>query len=147
MAAAACLVLAAALDHWGLGRELDAVRARRADIAPALAIAMQTQDSLVALMGTVATGAALAATSPRWSGLLVDLADALPRDAHLVTLRGRGDSVVVEGMARQAAGVFQALQHMPRVARVRAEAPIRQEVASGGAVRELFTAGAVVRWP
>ena len=48
-------------------------------------------------------------------------------DAYLAAFRGRGDSVGLEGVAQRAAGVFTALQRAPRVAGVRADAPIRQE--------------------
>jgi hypothetical protein len=144
-AAAACLVLAAALDMWGLGRELAALRARRAALAPQVAAAMRARDSLGALTGSVSTLATLEATSPRWSAFLTDLGDYLPRDAHVVTLRGATDSVVLEGVARQAAGVFQAVQQIPRVVGVRAEGPIRQDVAADGTVREQFALGTLLR--
>src|SRR5205809_962886 len=135
-AAAACLVLAAGIDFWGLGRQLAAVRARRAGLAPQVAVAMRARDSLEAIVGSVGRLRTLKATSPQWSAFLTDLSDYLPRDAHIVTLRGAADSAVIEGIARQAAGVFQAVQQIPRVGGVRAAASIRQEVAADGSVRE-----------
>ncbi|PYR87654.1 MAG: hypothetical protein DMF84_31100, partial [Acidobacteria bacterium] len=71
-------------------------------------------------------------TAIRWSEVLADFSDYLPRDAYLVAFRGRADSVGVEGLAGHAAGVFAALQHAPRVAGVRADAPIRQEAPRPG---------------
>jgi hypothetical protein len=142
--AAACLLLAVALDYWGLERELAAVRARRASLAGQVAVAMATRDSLGSVAGDVATLRALDASTPRWSTFFTDLADYLPRDAHLVALRAVGDSVAAVGIAREAAGVFEGLARMPRLAGVRADGPIRQEVAPTGVVREHF--GLSARW-
>src|ERR1051325_2255474 len=80
----------------------------------------------------------LTITAPRWSAFLTNVADFLPRDAHLVALRAAGDSAVLEGVAQQAAGVFEALQQMPRLAGVRAGAPIQRDVLPDGSVREHF---------
>ncbi len=138
LAAVVCGVLAAGIDYWGLGRDLAAVRGRRVALEPHVAAAMQARDSLAALSGDLATLDTLETTAARWSALLTDLADFLPHDAHVVAFRGAGDSVVVEGVAGRAIGVFQGLQQVPRVAGVRADAPIRQDVASDGTVREQF---------
>ncbi len=106
---------------------------------------MQARDSL----GTTARGLAalerLEVANPRWSGFVADLADYLPHDAHLVALRAAGDSAVLEGVAIQAAGVFQALQQIPQVGAVRAEAPIRQDAAADGSVHEQFAVGTWLR--
>jgi hypothetical protein len=98
---------------------------------------MQTRDSLAAWAATWDAGT-LERTTVRWSSFLADLGDYLPRDAHVVALRGVRDSIVVEGVAGRAIGVFQALQYVPRVTGVRAETPIRQDIASDGTVREQF---------
>ena len=141
---AGCLLIAVALDGWGLERELAVVRARRAAVASEVAAAMATRDSLDSVAGVVTTLRALDASIPRWSTFFTDLADYLPRDAHLVALRAVGDSVAAVGIAREAAGVFEGLARMPRLAGVRADGPIRQEVAPSGVVREHF--GLSARW-
>jgi len=141
------LILAAGIDYWSMGRELRAVRERRAAVAPQVAAAMRARDSLGVLTGRLTRLASLEATAPHWSAFLTDLADFLPREAHVVALRGRGDSVSVEGIAGRAGEVFQALQQMPHVAAVRAEAPIRQDVAPDGTVRELFALSVRLRTP
>lgn len=146
-AAAACLLLAAGVDFWGLGRQLAALRARRAGLSPQVAVAIRARDSLEAIIGSIGTLRTLEATSPQWPAFLTDLADYLPRDAHVVTLRGAADSVTVEGIARQAATVFQAIQQIPRVGGVRAAAPIRQNVVADGSVQEQFALGAILRTP
>jgi hypothetical protein len=138
LAATACLVLAVAIDYWGLARALAAVRAKRMTLAPQVTRAMAARDSLGALTGGIATLQRLTITAPRWSAFLTNVADFLPRDAHLVALRAAGDSAVLEGVAQQAAGVFEALQQMPRLAGVRAGAPIQRDVLPDGSVREHF---------
>jgi hypothetical protein len=143
-AAALCLLLAAGLDYWGLNRELAAVRARRAAIAPNLARAMRARDSLTAISGVVETLRSLENGAPNWSGFFADLADYLPREAHLVAFRAVGDSVALVGIAREAASVFQGLERMPRLAAVRADGAIRQDVTASGTVREHF--GVSARW-
>jgi len=140
-----CSVLAAAVNYWGIDRELAAVRKHRAQLVPQVAAAMQLRDSLSVLTTNLTTFGNLEGTAPRWSALLADLADYLPRDAHVVALRGNGDSVVVEGVGSHAIGVFQAFQRMPRLTAVRATAPIRQDIASNGMVREQFALGARLR--
>jgi len=146
-AALVCAIVAAAVDYWGLRRELAAIQERRAGLAPLVAAAMQRRDSLSLLTGNLTTLATLEGTAPRWSSLLVDLAEHLPRDAHVLALRGRGDSVLVEGVAGRAIGVFQNLQQIPHVTGVRAAAPIRQDVASNGTIREQFALSARLRGP
>jgi len=148
--AAACLMLAAGVDYWGLSKALARVQARRASLAPAVTRAMARRDSLEALETGLTTIQNLTVTSPRWSTFVTDLADFLPRDAHLVTLRAAGDSAALEGVAQQSAGVFDALQQMRTLAGVRASAPIQRDVLPDGSVREHFAfntslAGAAAR--
>lgn len=143
-AAVGCLLLAAGIDFWGLERELAAVQARRATLAPEVARAIRARDSVNALAATVTTLEALESATPRWSAFFADLADYLPRDAHVVAFRAMGDSVALVGIAREAAGVFQGLERMPRLAAVRADGTIRQDVGANGVVREHF--GVSARW-
>jgi len=125
--ALALLVAAAGLDWWGARRELAAVAARRAGIGAEVAAALARQDTLDDLLALHAGLERADREAIRWSEVLADFSDYLPRDAYLAAFRGRGDSVGLEGVAQRAAGVFTALQRAPRVAGVRADAPIRQE--------------------
>jgi hypothetical protein len=143
-AAVVCLLLAVGLDYWGLHRELGAVRARRTAIAPQLARTMRARDSLTAATGIVATLRSLDEGRPSWSAFFTDLADYLPREAHVVAFRAVGDSVALVGIASQAAIAFQGLERMPRLAAVRADGAIRQDVTPSGVVREHF--GVSARW-
>lgn len=144
VATAACLLLAGALDYWGLSRRLAGIRGQRAALQPQVTAAMSGRDSLAKVANGLAGLRQLEATVPRWSMFVADLADFLPRDAHLFALRAAGDSVVLQGVAAQAVGVFQGIQVMPSVAGVRAIAPIRQDVAADGTVHEQFAIGATL---
>ncbi len=132
-AALGLLVVAAALDLWGASRQLAAVAGRRAALRADVAVVLTRQDTLESLTARHAALARLDAGATRWSEVLADFSDYLPRDAHFVVFRGRADSVGLEGIAQHAAGVFAALRRAGRVAGVRADAPIRQEPARPGA--------------
>ena len=138
VAAGACLIAAAILDYWGLGREIEALRARREGIATRVATAMRTRDSLSALSSVAGAIGSLEARKPRWSAFLADLADDLPPDAYLSAFESRGDSVVVTGIAGDAAGVLHGLEQLPALVGVHADGPIRQDVSPAGVVREHF---------
>lgn len=137
-AAGACLIGAAGLDYWGLDRELAALRARRAEIASQVAVAIRMRDSLSALTGITRTLDNVVATTPRWSAFFADLADDLPRDAYLTGFEARGDTVIVTGVAGDAAGVLRGLQHITALVAVHADGPIRQDISPSGTVREHF---------
>lgn len=141
MAAAVLLVLAGALDLWGLQRERDLLRAvRRAEqAATSGALALREAAALRARHLEALTTAR--ATAPRWTPVLARLAETLPADAYLTGLRAAADSVVIEGVAGSSAGVFNALHEMPGVSQVRALAPIRHERTDGEATIERFVIG------
>jgi len=144
VAAVLCLLLAAAVDYWGLGRELAAVQAQRAAVAPRLERTMRARDSLATLSTVVATLRGLESSRPSWSGFFTDLADYLPRDAYLDAFRAVGDSVAIVGVAHEAATVFQGLERMPRLTSIRPDGAIRQDISATGVVREHF--GVSARW-
>lgn len=145
-AAAGCLIGAAVLDYWGLGRELDTLRARRASIATQVSAAIRTRDSLTALSEVAGSIGSLETRKPRWSVFFADLADDLPRDAYLSSVESRGDSVVVTGVASDAAGVLHGLEQLPGLAAVHADGPIRQDVTPDGVVREHFRFSGLRTW-
>lgn len=136
----ALVVLAGLLELWGVNRELGVIRAERAERADAVSAAMAERDAVDALHSTVVLVDSLERTAPAWAGLVADLADHLPADAHLAALRGEPDSVSIEGVAADAAGVFAALRRVPGVHEVRARAPIRRQEEAGGAVERFSLA-------
>ena len=81
-------------------------------------------------------------TTPQWTVVLVNVADHLGDDAYLTSFRGRGDSVVVEGIASHAATVFNDLEKTPGLSEVRAAAPVRREAPNGADATQRFTIAA-----
>lgn len=145
VAAAALVVVAGGLELWGAHRELAAVRAERETLAPVVAQAMAIRSALTAAEERISAVQALDHATPMWSSLLTGVALHLPEDAYLAALRGRPDSVVLEGVALRSAAVFEALGGMPGVVGVRAESPIRRETTREGGALERFTLAARLR--
>jgi hypothetical protein len=136
------LLLSAGLELWGVKRELAAVEEERRAIRGVVAEAIELRQTVEGIQDRLDGLAVAEATSSRWSGVIADVADHLPADAHLISLRGAADTLVLEGVATRAAGAFEGLRGAPGVTGVRAEAPIRQESQDGGATVERFSLGA-----
>jgi hypothetical protein len=130
VAAALCLA-AAGLRLVGIHRELAAVRAARGSQHARVERAMVLRDSLATLTSRLDALSALEAQSPRWSGIIARVAGRLPADAHLVGFHALGDSLVLDGQAENAAGVFTAMHDGAGLSSITAAAPIRQEVVPG----------------
>jgi hypothetical protein len=146
IAAVALLLVAAALELWGQKRELREIQAQRAAIregvtriADARARISETEDRIAALRP--------AGSGAQWSVVIAEVARYLPRDAHLLAFRARGDSVIVEGSSSRATGVFTSLQRAPGLAGVSAAAPIRRDLSVDGDGMERFTLSASVAPP
>jgi Tfp pilus assembly protein PilN len=92
----------------------------------------------------LATLGAAQRTAARWSEVVAALSDKLDEDAYLTAFRGRGDSVVVDGLAEHAARAFDAVEKTPGLVSVRAAAPVRREAPSGGPALERFTIAALL---
>lgn len=134
----AALCLAAGVHVWGLGRELDAIAARRREIAAPVDQVLRARDQLQRMDGRVAALTDAAATAPRWSQVIAALARSLPPDAHLTSLVGTGDSLALEGLAHDAPPVFEAVRGAAGVRSVRAAGPVRRELAANGQPAERF---------
>lgn len=133
-----CLGIAGALELWGTSRAAAALDARRAAIGQSVQSAVAARDAATTVADRLVAIESLKAATPRWSSLLKMLAQRLPDDAYLVSLRAEGDSASLEGVAASAAEVITALRETPEVMGVRADAPIRQELGAGGALVERF---------
>ncbi len=132
------LVLAAALQWWGVRREATLLAADRAALRPSIVGVLAQRDSLTALDDAIGALARADRDAPRWSERLWALSAALPADAWFTSVRGAGDSVQVEGRAVSAAPVFEALRGARGVESVRATAPITVNDGTGG-TREAFS--------
>jgi hypothetical protein len=130
--AAALLVMAAAVELWGVHRQLGLVRAERARIRPEIASTMVGRTTVDAAYRHLTTLAAIERASPHWSTVITTLTDAIPDDAFLLAVRTRDDSLIVDGLAERARRVFDALEKAEGLIGVRAAAPVRRELQDGG---------------
>jgi Tfp pilus assembly protein PilN len=90
----------------------------------------------------LATLTAIERTSPQWSGVIANLSESVPDDAYLSAIRGRGDSLLVDGLASHAARVFDAVEKTSGLVDVRAAAAVRRELQDDGKALEHFTIAA-----
>ena len=142
MAGAALVLLSAAFELWGVKRELAAVEAQRAAIRPQIASTLVGRTTVETAFRQLAALNAAERTAPRWSDIIAGLAENLGQDAFLTAFRGRGDSVVVDGLAVRAARAFDAMEKTAGLTGVNAAAPVRRESPSGGEAMEHFTIAA-----
>jgi hypothetical protein len=135
MVAAAAVVLfavSAGVELWGVHHQLALVRAQRDGIRPEIASTMIGRTTVEATYQHLATLNSIERTAPLWSSVIASLTDALPDDAHLMALRTRDDSVIVDGVADHAARVFNALEKADQLTGVKAAAAVRREIQEGG---------------
>ena len=142
--AAGFLVLGAVAQLWDVRRELASVQARRAEIRAAVNGASEARATIESLRRRLTTLAPLEADATRWSAVLAEVATYLPRDAYLVDVRATADSMVLEGIASRAAGVFDRLARAPGISGVRPAGSIRRDVTETGAPIERFSLSARV---
>ena len=140
IAAAAVLLLAgaAAVELWGTERELEAVRARRAELRDAVTPLLATRDSLARLEERVATIRALDTDAPRWTRAVFDLALLLPPDARLTRLTTSGDTLYVEAAGARAGAALQALRSASSLYDVRLDGTVLRDLEGGETVVERF---------
>lgn len=145
LVAGAALVLyamAAALELWGVHRELAAVQAQRAAIRSQVSATLIGRSSLEDAYRRLAAIAAAQRSAPHWAPVLAELGTRLPEGAYFTTIRTRGDSLVVDGMAVSASKVFAAIDASPHLTGVRAPAPVRRQAPEGEDPMERFTLAA-----
>jgi Tfp pilus assembly protein PilN len=132
-AAASVLLLVAALAHLsGVRAEVEAVRARRAEIAPQVRKALDARSGVTELRERLRVLSALEAAAPAWTGQMAALARALPDSAWLRTLTADSAGLRMGGVARSVSTVIPALEASPRFDRVGLAAPIRWEAGDTG---------------
>ena len=141
-AAVVLLLLAGVIELWGVRRALDKVAAERATLRPQLATTLVGRTSVETAYRQLATINASERTTPQWTLALVHIAQQLNSDAYLTAFRGRGDSIIVEGIADHAASVFTDLEKTRGLSRIGAAAPVRREAPSGAEPTERFTIAA-----
>ncbi|MDP1858412.1 MAG: hypothetical protein Q8K82_07075 [Gemmatimonadaceae bacterium] len=124
----ALFALTATLELWGAKRELAAVLSARASLRARVSIAVAARERLNGMNERLVRIEAVERSAPRWSQIVSRIAITLPEDAHLVAIRGRADSLMLEGYAAQAVGVFDAMRRTSGVQGMRASAPITREL-------------------
>jgi hypothetical protein len=144
-AAAALFVAAGVVELWGSSRERSALAEERAHLRTSVGEALATRESLAQATQRLATVRSAAGSAPRWSALIVSLAETLPDGAFLISLGGSGDSLRLEGIAPRAAPVFDAVGSIQGVRSLRPDGPIRQERSAAGEASERFTLTASMR--
>jgi Tfp pilus assembly protein PilN len=140
MIAAALVIVSGGLLLWGLKRELRATVAERTAIRPEVSRALAVRADIGGLDARSAMIATLRSATPRWSAVLASIAQALPSDAHLTSIQAHADTVVLEGVAARAGGVFEALQRDPDITAVHSNAPVRQQLQDGTPVEHFAVA-------
>jgi hypothetical protein len=143
-AVAAVLVIAAAgLQLWGVARELEAVRERRAEIRDAVAPVVAIADELWAIEERLEAIEAVQRLAGSWTLALVELSVVLPDNVHLVGLQAAGDTLVIDAVGQRAGDALDALRGASTLTDVRQEGPIQYEVEDGEVARERFTLSAL----
>jgi Tfp pilus assembly protein PilN len=138
--AATLVLVSGGLWLWGVKRELRATVAERSAIRTDVSKALGIRSNISALDARSAMIARLGSTAPRWSAVLSSIAQGLPNDAHLTSIQAHADTVILEGVAGRAAGVFEALQHDADITSVHANAPVRQQLQDGSPVEHFAVA-------
>ncbi len=141
-AAALMLLVAGAFAQWGISRELAAVQRERASLKQQLSTTLVGRTSVETAYRQLTALNDAERSASHWSPLLSAIAMHLNENAYVMTFRGRGDSVVVDGSAARASTVFDELAQTPGLTEVRAAAPVRREVSNDGEPSERFTIAA-----
>jgi hypothetical protein len=140
-AAAAGLALVAGAAAWGgTARELAALRTARASQGNAVATALAQRERVTRLEERFAV-LDPARAGRTWSGVLSAVTEGLPATAFLSAVRAGGDSVSLEGYAREAGPVLDSLRANAVIAALRATAPIRRETIAGNVAVDRFALG------
>ena len=145
--AAALIVIAAAIELWGVHRQLRLVREERARLQPQIASTLIGRTTVDATYRQVSALGAIDRAAPQWSVVIAAVSAAVPHDAHLTAIRARADSVVVDGLGAHAARVFDALQQTHLLSDVKATAPVRRELQDDGVALDHFTIAARLASP
>lgn len=146
-AAIVLLAVAAAIEFWGVRRELDAVRARRAEIRSDVSPLLETRDSINEMETKTAAIRSIEEDSPRWTRALFDLALLLPQDSYLTSVRTRGDTLVIEGSGASAGEAMQALRRAGSLKDFRLEGIVERDLEDGSTAVERFRLSARLKPP
>jgi hypothetical protein len=145
LATAAALIVAFAIERWGVSSALDDVRRRRADISAQVSNAMAARNGIEADAEAASALSEREAAASRVSGVIAAVANALPTGTSLTMLSVTGDSVTIEGESKRTATVYDALRTVSTLEQVRLAGPIRQERQAGDIAVERFAFNARIK--
>jgi hypothetical protein len=141
------LLLAAVFELWGAKRELAAVNTERARIRPQLRAILASESSFEASNRKLTALFAAQQQSPYISGVIASVTDALPEDAYILSFKARRDTLFLDGLAKHAAGAFDALATAPYLANVQSAAGVQRQLQNDGTALEHFTIQAQMLLP
>lgn len=145
--AAAVLALAAGgIEYLGVQRELTAVTAERAQLKPQLGVTLVGRTSVETAYRRLAELSQVERGTPHWSATIASLGTHLPMDSYLSTVRGRADTLWVDGLAARASKVYGALERTPGLTSVRSLGQMRREIQEGGDALDHFSFAAQLSW-
>ena len=146
--AAGILLAASLVIEWqGMRREFNAIKAQRTALAPQIASTLVGKTTVEKALGQLTVLAAEERRAPHWSGIISALSERLPADAYLTAFRGRGDSVSVDGLAKDASRVFDAFEKVPGLSEVRSAGQVRIEKPAEGPPMQRFSIAALIAKP
>jgi hypothetical protein len=133
------VLISALLELWGVKRELAAVNAERARLRPQLESTLAGRTSFETSTRRLSALLAAQRQSPYLSGVIASVTDVLPEDAYILSFRTRGDTLLLDGLAKNAAAAFDALGAAPDLANVRSAAGVQRQLQDDGTALEHFT--------
>ena len=145
LATAAALVLAFAIERWGVRSALASLQQQRANISASVNRAVNARAGLESSLDAATTLADREAATTHASSVISAIAVSLPPGSSLTTMTVSGDSVAIEGEGQRSAAVYDALRGIPLLEGVRLAAPLRQERRASDAIVEHFAFNARLR--
>jgi hypothetical protein len=144
IASVVLLLVAALFSLWGAKRQLRVVRAERELIRPQISATLVGRSSVETAFRQLTALSTAQRSATRWTAVIAGVSEHLDKDAYLTAMRGRDDSLLVEGIGVRAATAFNSLAGTPGLASVHAAAPVRRESPDGGPALERFTIAAAI---
>jgi hypothetical protein len=134
VAAAAVLLFvgAAWLELHAVRAEVTRLQDEQRRLAPQLLATRQGQQSFNATYGKLAFLLNAERTAPHWGAMLARVTDNLSADAYVVAFRTRGDTLLLEGRATNAAPILNQLMEMPGIANPRITGQIQRDAQRNG---------------
>ena len=116
------------VQYWGLKNEKALLDARRDSVRVAVNQVIDTQNKIGSLGKPISGLDSVRAQTVRWSMVLSDIAQHLPKDAFITYVKAKGDTVVLQSKAKDAGEALQGLRRAPSLRDVQQAGQIRREL-------------------